>query len=151
LHADGVSDSKQLLLSTGLDASASQSAVTGVKIVKREVSSFVPSAAERMLQELEEPSAESKSLTDLFLKLGHISDINGNCSSVVSCDADCKTMEDDIYTLEKSHCTERQKSGHAQERITKLKENSQKMVSMFIPADAPKLSFSNNVVGECRS
>ena len=119
---------------------------------KTDASLFVPSAAETMLKELEKPPAESHLLTDLFLKLSHVTNVNGNCSTIVSCDTDCKIVGDDIYASEIMHSTEKQEPGDnhirgAREKITKLKENSRIMVSMFIPPDAPKLSFSNDTTG----
>lgn len=116
-----------------------------------DASVFLPSAAETMLQELEKPPEESRLLTELFSKLSHVSDVNGN-SSIINCNTDHKTAEDDIYASEIDHSLRKQKPRwsrlcEARERITKLKENSRKMVSMFIPADAPKLSFSSDTVG----
>jgi len=136
-------------LSAGEPANVLELAVSNFKT---DASLFLPSAAEIMLQELEKPPAESKLLTDLFLKLSRVTDVNGNCSTIVSCDADSKTVGDDIFALEIGHSTEKQKPGDnhvcgAREKITKLKQNSRKMVSMFIPPDAPKLSFSEDTVG----
>jgi len=112
---------------------------------------FLLSAARTMLQELEKPPEESKLLTDLFLKLSHVSDAKRNCD-IVSRDTDNKTTQDDIYALEIRHNTQKQDTMQNHlcgtgERITKLKENSLKMVSMFIPPEAPKLSFSSDAVG----
>ena len=134
-----------MTLSAGDPADVMELAVSNFET---DASLFVPSAAEMMLQELEKPPVESKLLTDLFLKLSHVTNVNGNCSTIVSCDTDCKTV-DDIFALESGHSTEKQKLGdnHVCEKITKLKEHSQKMVSMFIPPDAPKLSFSDDTVG----
>jgi len=119
--------------------------------IKEDVSVLLPSAAEAMLQELEKPPVESKFLTDLFLQLSHASDRNRNCT-VVSNDTNYKTVQDDTCTSDIRHvvqkCIPRHSNLHgAQERMTKLKENSQEIVSMFIPLVAPKLAFSSDAVG----
>ena len=119
-----------------------------------DASLLLPSAAKTMLQELENPH-EFNSLTDLFQRLSDVSAGPRNCSAgSVSCDVDHKIIDHDIYTSEISRKVQNQKSGNnhlsdARARITKLKENSRRMVSMFIPQDPPKLSFSEDVIGMC--
>ena len=117
---------------------------------------LLPSAAETMLRELENPPAEFKSLSDLFLRLSDVSCKHRNCSAgTVGCDADREVRAGDVCTSEIRRKRQKQKCGHnhlsdAQARITKLrelKENSRKLVSMFIPPDAPKLSFTDDVIG----
>jgi len=130
-------------LSAGEATNVSELAITNFEM---DAPVLLLSAAETMLQELEKPPGECNLLTDLFSKLSRVSDTNRNCS-VVSCDTDCKKI-DDIYESD----IKKQKPGHnhlcrSLERIRKLKENSRKMVSMFIPPDAPKLSFLNDAVG----
>jgi len=120
-----------------------------------DASDFLPYAAETMLRELEKLPSESKTLTNLFLKLSHVSALQRYCSNA-SCSTVPDITEDDICLSKIRHNACEQKSGHsclhgAQARIANLEESSRDIVSMFIPPDAPKLSFSSDSVGMSRN
>jgi len=145
-------DSEQVTLySTEADNVSEQS----VRDFNSDVSFMLPSAVETMLHELESPPGKFKSLTDLFTRLSDVSGKQRNCGTdTVGCDADDKIIESaDIYSSEICRKVKKRKSSHnhclsdARARITKLKESSREMVSMFIPADAPKLSFLSSFIG----
>ena len=152
LGASEIVDSEQFALCS---REAAHVSVQSLIDFNTDVSFLLPSAVERMLQELESPPDKFKSLTDLFTRLSDVSAKQRNCGSgTVSFDADDTITESaDIYSSEISHKMQKKKSGHkhhlsdARARITKLKENSREMVSMFIPPDAPKLSFLSNLIG----
>jgi len=119
-----------------------------------DLSVLLPSAVETMLKELESPSDKFKSLTDLFSRLSDVTAKQRNCDTdTVSCDVDDKIIDSaDIYSSEVCRKMQERKSSHnhlsdARARISRLKENSREMVSMFIPPDAPKLSFLSNYIG----
>ena len=106
---------------------------------------FLPFAAETMLQELEKVPSESMLLTDLFRKLSHDSAVHRYCS-ISSPDTVTEFIDDNTCLCEFEHsaCDKKRGPSHlhgARSRIAKLEENSRDIVSMFIPLDAPKLSF----------
>jgi len=123
-------------------------------------SSFLsPSVAEAMLHELENPPDELTSLTKVISGLISTSSEHKNCSTgiTVTRDSDDEVIEHDVHTQKISHKMQKQKSRYnhpsdARTRVSKLKElngSSRQMVSMFIPPDAPKLSFTSDVIGMC--
>lgn len=117
-----------------------------------DASVLLPFAAETMLKELEKLPDESKSLTGLVTGLSHLYAVHGNCSKS-SCDIDHE-ITNDLLISEIRHIAQNKKPicsrvSEAPARIAELKENSRKMVSMFIPPIAQKLPFSNDALGMC--
>jgi len=137
-----------LFVKEAVNISEQPVAVTSSEI---DASIFLSYAAETMLRELEKLPDESNSLADLFLKLNHVSAVRSHCSFSASCNTVAEII--DSCVSESGLCSahkQKPRLGRLHEtraRIAELEENSRDIVSLFIPPDAPKLSFLNDSFG----